>query len=45
MKKYQKNKLFNQIGCVHIQQQTSLPENYQKIFEEKTGISLNIIKI
>ena len=45
MKKYQKNKLFNKIGCLHIQQQSELPHNYKEIFEEKTGIPLHIIKI
>ncbi len=28
MKRYQKHKLFNKIGCVHIQQQAELPKNY-----------------
>ena len=31
-KRYQKQKLFNNFGCLHIQQQTSFPEGYKKIF-------------
>ena len=45
MKRYQKNKLFNKLGCIHVQQQSSLPDNYRQMFEEKTGIPIEIIKI
>ena len=45
MKRYQKNKLFNKLGCIHVQQQSSLPDKYRQMFEEKTGIPIEIIKI
>lgn len=45
VKRYQKNKLFNRLGCIHIQQQDSLPENYKAVFQKETGVQLAIIKI
>ena len=45
VKKYQKNKLFNRLGCIHIQQQSSLPPNYKEDFLKETGIELIVIKI
>jgi hypothetical protein len=45
VKRYQKNKLFNRLGCIHIQQQGALPEGYQDAFFKETGIELTIIKI
>ena len=45
MKRYQKNKLFNKLGCIHIQQQKELPENYCQLFKEKTGIDIEVISI
>lgn len=44
-KRYQKHKLFSKLGCLHIQQQGQLPDNYQQHFEKVTGIPLEIIKI
>ena len=32
VKKYQKNKLFNRLGCIHVQQQAALPPNYKEDF-------------
>lgn len=45
MKRYQKHKLFNKIGCLHIQQQTELPKDYLSTFQKITGVSLHVIKI
>lgn len=45
MKRYQKHKLFNKIGCIHIQQQGELPIGYQELFEKVTGVELTIIKL
>ena len=45
MKRYQKNKLFNELACIHIQQQDTLPENYKVIFKKETGLNLKIIKL
>jgi hypothetical protein len=33
MKKYQKNKLFDKLGILHIQQQSNLPEGYLQKFK------------
>ena len=43
--RYQKCPLFADLQCVHIQQQSDLPENYLKDFEEKSGLKLNVIPI
>jgi hypothetical protein len=45
MKRYQKSKLFSKIGCIHIQQQQELPSNYRQIFQEHTGIDLEVIRL
>ena len=45
MKRYQKNKLFNGLACVYIQQQETLPEAYQEKFTKETGIDLKVIKL
>jgi tRNA(Ile)-lysidine synthase TilS/MesJ len=45
VKRYQKNKLFNRFGCVHVQQQQALPEGFAERFEKETGVELHIIKI
>lgn len=45
VKKYQKNKLFNRLGCIHIQQQANLPPNYKEDFLKETGIELIVLKI
>lgn len=44
-KRYQKHHLFGELRCLHIQQQSTIPENYKKTFEDETGIILEIIKI
>ena len=43
--RYQKCPLFSDLQCIHIQQQSKLPENYLKDFEQKSGIKLNVIPI
>ena len=45
VKRYQKNKLFNRLGCIHIQQQSTLPEGYPELFFKTTGIELVVIPI
>ena len=45
VKRYQKNKLFNRLGCLHIQQQAELPPHFTEKFKEETGIDLDIIRI
>lgn len=34
VKRYQKNKLFNKLGFIHIQQQATLPLGYEQVFLE-----------
>jgi tRNA(Ile)-lysidine synthase TilS/MesJ len=45
VKRYQKNKLFNRLGCLHIQQQAQIPPNFTEKFKEETGVELDIIRI
>lgn len=45
MKRYQKNKLFNELACIHIQQQDILPEVYEEKFKKETGIDIKVIKL
>lgn len=45
MKRYQKNKLFDRLGCIHIQQQGELPPHYAEHFKDVTGIELVVIRI
>ena len=39
-KRYQKNKLFGELRCIHIQQQNNIEESYAAKFENFTGIKL-----
>jgi hypothetical protein len=45
VKRYQKNKLFNRLGCLHIQQQANIPEGFAEKFKQETGVELDIIGI
>ena len=45
MRRYQRNKLFNKLVAVHVQQQESFPENYKERFEKEYGIELTILPL
>lgn len=44
-KRYQKNKLFGEVRCLHVQQQGHLDPDYPRRFKELTGLDLEVIKI
>lgn len=45
MRRYQRNKLFNKLAVVHVQQQTSFPEGYRERFEKEHGIELTVLPV
>lgn len=45
VKRYQKNRLFNRLGCLHVQQQATLPEGFAERFRQETGVELDIVGV
>ena len=42
--RYKKHPLFGKVECIHIQQQEKIDNQYIKIFEDFSGMKLNILK-